>query len=331
MRFLLRADAGVEAGTGHVMRCLALGEELLDRGHRVRVMGDIGVDWLADQIRFMGIEHVPGAPDELDDEAIVRAGYDAVVVDSYRIPVDAIGRLDGRVPVLAVIDGDDRGIRAHRYLDQNHSAETLPHDPWVAERLMAGSPYGLVRREIRRLRREDGWRLPRRPNVLAFMGGSDPMGAMPRIVAGLRALPDDARTTVVAAPPWRADVATLLAGREGARIVDPTPRLPDLLGAADIVISAAGTSAWDICTIGIPAVFCAVVRNQEKGLAAIVESGVGVGVDAIDHPGELEGIGALVAALLRDEITRRSLVTRSLQTFDGHGAERVADELEKLC
>lgn len=312
------------------MRCLTLGEELLARGHEARLLGAVEIGWLAEQVAATGIEHVDAAADELDVRELAEGGYDAIVVDSYRIPAGAINALNSRVPVLAVIDGDHRGIRASAYLDQNLGAETVHRDPEVARRLMAGSTYSLVRQDIRRLRRIDGWRMPETPRVLAFMGGSDPAGAMPRIAAGLRVLPHGVPVTVVAAPAWRDQVASALASRPDARVVAPTPHLPALLAESDVVVSAAGTSAWDIGTMAIPAVFSAVVENQQDGLAAIVEAGIGLGVDAVGRLDALDAIGGLVAGLLADEDARRALVASCLARFDGRGAARVADALQQF-
>ncbi|NUR79355.1 MAG: spore coat protein, partial [Dermatophilaceae bacterium] len=47
----LRCDASPRTGTGHVVRCLALGDELTSRGVRVTILGEVtGVPWLTDQV-----------------------------------------------------------------------------------------------------------------------------------------------------------------------------------------------------------------------------------------------------------------------------------------
>lgn len=113
-------------------------------------------------------------------------------------------------------------------------------------------------------------------------------------------------------------------------MVAPTAAFPLLLAHADIVVSATGTSAWDICTMGIPAVFAAVVANQQAGLHALVDSGVALGIDASQDLGMLQGLRGQVELLLADEYLRREGVEKSLVAFDGGGAARVSDELELL-
>ncbi len=331
MRFLLRSDAGVIDGTGHVMRCITLAEELVGRGHSVELRGATdGLRWLEALITESGAVHTPVAAATLDVPGAVGEGWDAVVVDSYRIAPGAIAELDDRVPVLAIVDGDDRGLRASAYLDPNPGAELIRRPGHVAGSLLAGSDYVLVRSAVRALRRSDRWRTRPAAHVLAFMGGNDPVGAMPRVAASLARLPQDVRLTLVTAPPWRDEVVSLLGGRKGADVIDPTPRLPELMSDADLVVSATGTSAWDLCTMGVPSVFAAIVDNQRAGLRSIAAGGLGLSLDAATDPDRLDGVGDLVAATLADEPLRRTQVERCLAAFDGRGAERVADELERL-
>jgi spore coat polysaccharide biosynthesis predicted glycosyltransferase SpsG len=332
MRVLLRADAGPDRGTGHVMRCLTLGEELTARGHAVALMGSIGtVGWLAEHVRAWGGEVLPCATDELDADRIASAGFDRAVIDSYWIDPAAIAALDARVPTLAIVDGDLRGIEASWYLDQNLGAEDRMAGSGLGARLLAGSRYALVRRAIRVERRPEPWRIRGdRPRVVAFMGGTDPFAAMIGVAESLAAARPDADVLAVTTGELVDRTAAALAPLAGARALPPTDDLPALLGSADVVVSAAGTSAWDVCTLGLPAVLIAVVGNQSESLRQASERGLALGIDAVgqEHADELAQAGGLLVRLLEDEALRRSLSERGREVFDGRGAERVAVALE---
>jgi len=130
MRFLLRADAGTQTGTGHVMRCLALAEELIGRDHEVMLRGALGgIDWLHKHVAAAGLPHDDAPLDTLDAVRTAEEGWDAVVVDSYTIGPSEVSRLNELTPVLAIIDGADRGIAARRYLDQTWAQRFRPGDP----------------------------------------------------------------------------------------------------------------------------------------------------------------------------------------------------------
>ncbi len=328
MRVALRADAGFRDGTGHVMRVLTLAEALQGRGHEPHLVGaDIDVPWLARQVADAGIpvHRVPRAT--LAADVIAGLDADRVVVDSYTIPADDIGSLDARIPVLAVIDGDTRGIPASLYLDQNLGADERPPavDP---RRMLRGSSFALIRRDILVQRRRDPWRLPAIPRIVAFLGGTDPTGGSEAVAAALAGLGSLARTTMIVPDAQAAGVRAALG--PGGEVLGPTTELPALLGSADVIVSAAGSSAWEACALAIPSVFIAVVDNQQESLGAAVAHGAALGIDATTEPtaitARLEG---MVRQLIEDEALRRSLSDAAGRAFDGRGAERVADALEK--
>lgn len=332
MRVLLRADAGGDRGTGHVMRCLTLAETLRERGHDPVLLGSIeGVGWLDQRIRESGVPVLAAEADSLELAAVRAARAERVVVDSYRIPADTIGAVDAVVPVLAIVDGDTRGIRAHRYLDQNLGAERTAHPPEIASRMLAGARYALTRSEILAARRERPWEFRGAPpRVLAVLGGTDPTAAAPAVagsLAGVRGI----AITMVAAPAHLDAVRDALADASAAEVIAVTPELPALLAEADVVVSAAGTSAWDVGALGAPAVLIGVVDNQRASLAAIAREGIALTIDASRDPRALAGTGELVARLLADEPLRRTLAERCRAVFDGRGAERVAVALEQTA
>ena len=331
VRCLIRADAGEAVGTGHVMRCLTIAEELVDRGHEVVLRGSFSdVPWLDARIAETGVVVESAAAGVLGTSARDYTGFDVAIIDSYVYPADAINTVDGLVPVLAVIDGDARGIDASAYLDQNLGAAGTGLESQQRERLIAGSRFALVRREIRDLRRSEPREPADPPRVCAFMGGSDPTGAMVTVARALNDLPTTARVDLVVTDRWWDAVAREVR-RGSTELHHPTPRLPLMLAEADVVISATGTSAWDVCTLGIPAVFTTVADNQRAGYEALVGNGLALGVD-LSNLQEAEGaMTGAVVRILDDATLRQRLFEACTEHFDGYGPARVADRLERLA
>lgn len=330
MRVLLRADAGFSIGTGHVMRCMSLAEALIRRGHEVTLRGTLGgIDWLERRVADVGV-HV-----EFDQSGRLRIEasdlqFDAAVVDSYAYAPEAVSELARRIPTLVIVDGDARGIIADRYLDQNLGADPAALYAPAPARVLAGSRYALVRAEIVENRRTSVPRLNGSPKIVAFMGGSDPTGAMPHVAAGLANLPAAVQLDLIVGETSFRATAAALEGRVGSRLIPPTPDLPRLLAEATIIVSASGTSAWDVCTLGVPSVFIAVVENQLPGLQALTDHGVGLGVDATSNRSIAESVMAETRRLLEDDALREQLFRGCAMHFDGRGAERVAAELEAM-
>jgi spore coat polysaccharide biosynthesis predicted glycosyltransferase SpsG len=324
----IRCDAGARRGVGHLVRCVALAEELADRGVAVRFLSDLGgVAWAEQQLIRRGLpwEAPPDDPDGLV-AACDRLGLDALVIDSYWLPPEhsVAVRRTGR-PVLAIVDGDVRGQTADIYVDQNLDA-TIPAGNALG---LAGLDYALLRRAVRQLR---PLRAPtpvrsRTPRVVAFFGGTDAYRAAPQIAGLLTAagVPFDA-TVVAADDDLRRD---LLAVEPGAgqhfEIIEPTDDLPKLLAGADLAVSASGTSTWELLCLGLPSALVWVVDNQIIGYERTIARGFAAGLGRLGaFTGESVGV---LRELLTEPGSRAALAARAWSAVDGRGVERVADAL----
>lgn len=331
MKVVIRADAGIEQGTGHVMRCLTLSEELLARGHQVDlVTGGLATDWLAEAVAISGVGLHHCEFDTLPVDRIIALKPDWVVVDSYQIPSCSLSALAEFTPLLAVVDGDYRGIQASLYLDQNLGAESVVRPVAIRDRFLSGAKFTLVRDSVLAERRPGpSGEISSTPRVLTFMGGTDPTHASLGIAEALAKIEDDFELVILAPSSEHSALRTALGAKLHVRLLAPTRELPALFSEADVIVSAAGTSAWDICAIGIPAVLISVVENQRTSVREAVSRGLALGLDVTDDRSALqENAGELVSRLLHDTELRRRLSQKCLSTFDGDGKGRVADVME---
>ena len=87
MRYIVRADASIANGAGHVMRVSAIAEELINRNLDVIFVGDIkGLPWVQQRIVSLGFSEVH--PDSSTFSANQES--DVLILDSYVIdPGDA--------------------------------------------------------------------------------------------------------------------------------------------------------------------------------------------------------------------------------------------------
>ena len=122
----VRCDAGPATGVGHLVRCVALAEELVGRGLGVVFLGDLGgLPFAQRQLADRGLPLLPApvAPEDLADLA-VSLGLAAVVLDGYHLDPGCGAALMARgLPVLALSDGGfGADQRATIHLDQNLGA-----------------------------------------------------------------------------------------------------------------------------------------------------------------------------------------------------------------
>ena len=335
----LRCDAGPEIGVGHLMRCLALAEELSGRGVRVFVIGKVSSPaWAAEQVAGLGVE-VIAAPDRPRDMVDLAHALrlDALVIDSYTVDplVSHAVRQSGR-RVVIVSDDDVRGQWGDVIVDQNLGAERAAAYATVPGRHLLGLDYVMLRDSVRSLRP------PNRPvlgpndearRVLAFFGGTDAAGAAEVVVPLLlqTAVPMD--VTVVARTGETARRLSNLSRRRDQNVtaIPPAPTLAPVIRSSDVVISASGTSTWELLCLGAPAALVWVVDNQLVGYEATKSAGLAVGLGGLTDLATSAVAQAAAVDELRNLCTsaehRTMLASHGWCAVDGRGRERVADAI----
>jgi spore coat polysaccharide biosynthesis predicted glycosyltransferase SpsG len=332
----LRCDAGPTIGVGHLIRCLALADELLARGAEVSLVGDLGgVAWVEEQVGERGLPLV-AAPAEADAVAALaaRLELDAMVLDGYDLDprTGAALRAVG-VTVLAISDGPFGAQQeADLVLDQNLGATA---DPARGGTVLAGLDYVLFRDQVLRHRRTPGVPFPisSPPRVLTVFGGTDAYAAGPVVVPLLIATGRPVHVTAVAARPEIAERLRAIVTGPGqtVEVLSPVPDLAALAVTCDLAVTAAGSSVWEFLCLGVPAAVVCVTDNQVVGYEAVAARGVALPVGLLaalrDDPTAREVATEALRGLLDDPTTLRALAERGQALVDGRGRERVADAL----
>lgn len=236
-RILFRADASLQIGTGHIMRCLTLADALRERGAECRFICREHPGNLIELIRSKGylacalpaLPHPPsdgkatasdsstaelahshwlGATQFQDAEACasVLAAYepDWLIVDHYALDASWERALASHYRKLMVIDDlADRPHACDLLLDQTFGREAADYRLLVPAdcHLLCGSRYALLRPEFAALRTYSLQRRaePKLRRLLVSMGGVDKDNVTGRVLDALRScpLPADCEITVV--------------------------------------------------------------------------------------------------------------------------------------
>lgn len=333
----IRVDATPESGVGHLVRMLALAEELTSRGHLVSLHGTCTVAWGLRQAADRGFEFAPVpvgaaafAPGLLD------AGVAVCVIDGYTIP-PAVGRAvrQAGMGVLALVDAEfGLGQVADVYVDQNLGA-VPPAELAPGASFLAGLDYVLLRSNVvsRIGQRPDA---DVRPRVMVVFGGTDAFSGAEVLVPMLldTGLPVDV-VAVAARPEIHAKLFALEPGPDQAlEIHPPVDDLPGLAVTCHAAVSAAGTSVWEFLSLGIPTGLVCVTENQIIGYReATREAALGVGMleELRSDAAARESAGRVLASLVGDAALRAELAARGQGLVDGRGRARVADAIEALA
>jgi len=334
---LIRADASIAMGAGHVMRCLALAQAWQDTGGRAFFLMAEGSAAIEERLRAESCEVVcisaqPGTEDDCRETIRSAQEHNAawVVVDGYQFGSDYQRNL--KVAGFKMLFADDYG-HAQRYfadvvLNQNVGADEALYgnrEPYT--RLLLGPRYCMMRREFGSWGewKRDIPKVGRR--VLVTMGGSDPENLTGRVIQALSAIRQkDLAATVVVGPVNPHFEVLQSASRKGITLCANVSNMAELMAEADVAISAAGSTCWELCLLGLPAMLMDIAENQTAVARELERLGCAV------HLGDRDSISATTIAnhlerLLDSQDLRRSLSQRSRQLVDGGGARRVASIL----
>ena len=337
---LIRADANLSIGTGHVMRCLALAQAWKDSGGQaIFAMGD-ATPAVEARLRKEGLEVVRAAVQVgsvADAEETARLahkhGASWTVVDGYEFGAEYQASLKGHGLKLLFIDdnGHARHYCADIVLNQNaHANETLYSSREASTRLLLGPRFATLRREF------TSWREWNREipgvarRILVTMGGSDPDNVTELVVEAILA-EGGFEVTIVGggSNPHIARLRELVSNSGRAfRLVENATNMPELIVNADAAVAGAGTTAWEMCFLGLPALLIVLADNQQEVAEELDKQGIMVNLGRGFNVARL-AISRQLRSLADSPAVRRKMSERGRALVDGRGAERVVSVLRR--
>jgi len=339
---VFRADANSQIGTGHVMRCLALGQACRKVGERPFFVMCIVTPMIRNRLESEGfgvkiLNCIPGSIDDakqtVEESNELSASW--IVVDGYHFDAAYQRSIKELGKKLLLID--DNGSASHYYsdivLNQNiYASEKLYSKREPNTTLLLGTQYALLREEFLSWQ---GWKrqIPAiAQNILVTLGGSDPENVTKKIYIAIIQLEfNQLNIIIVAANNQYSDQMKCLIEKSKVNIElkSNVEKMSDLMAWADIAISAGGTSAWELAFMGVPMITIAIADNQ----CQIVEelSKDRAAVNAGWHKDITPSmIAENISELICDPKKRSEMSQRSQALVDGNGADRVLKALRRV-
>lgn len=358
MKVVIRADASIWIGSGHVVRCATLASMLVRLGAEVffvsRFMpGDLH-DWLRNRgFPVYSLEQSdgpgctePGKPphypwlgtslsDELTEVSAVldRIGQvDWLIVDHYALDREWESYFRPRVlNIMAIDDLADRVHDCNILLDQNlYQGAADRYVDLVPEQStqLLGPGYALLQREYAALRPQAEIRSGYIGKVIVYFGGFNE-GGLTLLCTRLLLEKDSPDLYVnVVLNKQHPDYETLevLAGASNrCSLHSQVPSLAPLMLDSDLAIGASGATCWERCCLGLPSLVVPLSENQRPIARDLETCGYVKVIGDIDDENRdslIERIKANLSSPL-DSVWSE----RCFSLVDGLGAYRVADSL----
>jgi UDP-2,4-diacetamido-2,4,6-trideoxy-beta-L-altropyranose hydrolase len=334
-RIIIRADAGHQMGTGHIMRCIALAQALKKCNIHATFISHCN-EKLRQKVVSMGFDLLyvdQPYPDPMDMDVTLRQIREQnaqwLIVDGYRFTAGYTGPIrDAGVKILYIDDYNHLPVySADILLNQNPFAPDLVYHCPPGIRMLLGTEFVLLRDEFLDYRTDRTAPLDSAGHLLITMGGSDPENVTVKVIEAVKESRCPSLFLTVVLGPENTQVIPIRALLETSgsayRLVQDARDMPALMHQADMAVSAGGSTAWELAYMGVPALYVITAGNQEQIVSAIEACHMGLNA-GWHHQLTRARFAELIRSLVRDRELRARFSKISQNTVDGTGSKKVA-------
>ena len=330
---LFRCDASAEIGFGHLVRCLALADEIhrhsrirpsfgmrksssgsdlvrqhgYDVFHLPSLLGDYR-KWLAETMRQINAKMlIVDVRDDLSRQQLQSLrgnGRLIVLLDDLsdrRFAAD----LGFYPPVPQVAKADWSDFRGERFVGWE----------WTILRSQFASP----------LHRQT----PQGRSLLITMGGSDPAGLTLRAVRAVELAETDCAPVIILGAGFqhkKALLELLATARRKFTICENVVDMRAQMAQSDLALCSYGMTAFELAASGVPAIYLCLTEDHAESASALADAGAGWSVGVFDAVTDRRLANAL-AELLGDKELRAQMSDKAHKLIDGQGCSRIAKVL----
>lgn len=332
MHVALRVDGGPEIGFGHLIRSGALAEELLTCDHTLTVATTTPTTVASTFPDAVEIVELPSRDDPTPFvDWLETETPDVGFIDAYPVDTEYQRAVRSRVPLAVLQDDDRHAVCADLFINGNLYAADLDyqfvgHKPTTC----LGTDYVLLRREIRdRAAEQPVWReTPTR--AIIIMGGSDTANLTPTVVGAFDAV--DLHVDAVVGPgcsePQYREIRRAATNSSADVSVTRDPdNLVELMRQADIAVSTASTTVYELLALGTPIVSIPVIENQNQIAAALQRRDAAT---VLQRDSDEEAFRTAVQNYIENTQLRRNQQKYGRELVDGNVVKRVVAELSHM-
>ncbi|MDD5145734.1 MAG: glycosyltransferase [Candidatus Pacebacteria bacterium] len=313
LRIVFRVDGNKKIGMGHVMRCLALADELKER---------IGC-----KIFFV----MKNSADS--EKEVLKCGYDITAnfpksfLDIAIVSVPDIGNkylstIKKQVKLLVVIDDSAKTqYCADIVVKCSCVPELSRFDRKAKGKFLIGLDYVILNKEFQIINLRKKIINPKAKSVLITMGGSDINNLTPKIMEALKKI-SDIKKTVVVGPAFK----NKLKPNKEYDSKYGVSNMASLMFSSDLAIVGGGITLYEVACVGTPGIVLCQTDYQKMEAECFEKAGAILNLGFGKNLGE-EKIAASVKVLLKDKEMRKKMSNIGKKIIDGKGAKRVVDKI----
>lgn len=353
---LIRADASLHIGSGHIMRCLVLAQALEENGYSVsfacrRQKGD-----LIDLIRSRGFTVYELSKPLKWIEPKNNSDYSAWLQVSWKEDAQSLLGLVSNVDLL-VVDHYGLSVEWERYVKENLKCLVFAIDDLVRQhhadlildqtlyrkekeyrslssmgKILAGCEFALLDESFtyfRELASNKENKLASCVNILITMGGVDQPNATLKVLTSLLKIKAKYPIAVTVLLSQKAPHYSLVRGfsskhSDWVNHIDFVDNMAEIMSSHCIAIGAPGSTSWERACLGIPSIVIPLADNQNDIASSLALSKAAINI-------ELSNIEEQIEDAYKKIINNwKGYQKANLELCDGKGTMRVMKEILQL-
>ncbi len=342
MKIGIRVDANELIATGHVMRCLAIADGLKKIGEKaVFISADCFSQSLIEQ---RGYEFFPLESDwrHMEDEIerllkiIDWYKIGVLLVDSYCVTKFYFMRLQGRIKIAYIDDFGTDIYDVNTIICYANYYEKLALRTKYSKKvdLLQGTDYVPLRHEFSYFPQKVI--SPEIKNLLVLSGGTDQYNFLwdfsKMIVNSL--LYKSLENIYIICGKYYDNYAALT--RKFAKVpklnfCKAVDNIEYYMFSADVAISAAGVTSYELCAVGVPTIIYTMADNQVENAESFHKDGIMEYVGDVRTEPVIDKIIGLLQNKYQDYTYRKIVSEAMKRKVDGKGEQRIARHIYEMA
>lgn len=357
MQVVFRADASVNIGSGHIMRCLTLADALHEQGAKITFICRELSGNMCNFIEDKGYEvhrlpyNAQGINSSVNEQTLWLgetwqndaeqtkqvlqkinrvATINWLIVDHYSLDRQWEEQMKQSVNHIMIIDDlADRQHICDILVDQNLSDNmSTRYQSLVPVHccVLLGPQYAILRPEFIEQRNHISERNGKIQRIFIFFGGSDPTNETQKALLACKTLEKSIIIDVVVgiSNPYRETIKKICAEHSNFNYYCQIDYMARLMSQADIAVGAGGSVTWERCCLGLPALVTILADNQHELTTVTAKQGAIINMGRYTEVTSQNYMDAL------HMITKPILLQmqqQALKLVDGQGEKRIINRM----
>jgi len=302
MKVVIRSDASVFIGSGHIMRCLVLAKQLSSCGYEVVFATKPQKGDFLDYINLQGFKvlelnqskkvitpsfsedysaWLQGSwEDDANDFILKTKSADLIIVDHYSLDARWERKVSNKLHCkVIVIDDLVREHFADLIIDQTYGRNPEEYSLNNSKSIiLAGSQFALISPEFKGIRDKlnSESTIEEHKNILVSMGAIDSPNVTIKVLEKLDEIKSkELNVTVLLGEksPHYKQIKEFCFNRDNFTHISFSNEMADLMSTQHIAIGAPGSTTWERACVGLPSILIPIADNQKDIAKNISQTG----------------------------------------------------------